>query len=268
MFRSSHLPHPSQLPPHPQYHILHPHIITPTSFSPSHPHTLTPSHPNPHHYPYIFNAVTLTSSHPHPHPRTLTLIITALSSHLHSHTLTLTSSSLSHFCLQDNSGMQPKPPITIDISDPYSEPAAKHYLSLLQRFGSPIIVLNLVKVRLCGSLLLSLPVALQSKRNECRVCSILSFLMLHLTSFLPPLSIPASVTPYSSLPIHHSLLPILHSSLTSHHSSLPIFHPYITTHHTSLLTHDISPMYCTYIPSRKERSNLVKASSLMSSSAL
>ena len=177
--------------------------------------------------------------------------------------------------------MQPKPPITIDISDPYSEPAAKHYLSLLQRFGSPIIVLNLVKVRLCGSLLLSLPLALQSKRNECRVCSILSFLMLHLTSFLPLLSIPASVTPYSSLPIHHSLLhtfhsslltyhsllPILHSSLTSHHSSLPIFHPYITTHHTSLLTHDISPMYCTYIPSRKERSNLVKASSLMSSSA-
>ena len=171
--------------------------------------------------------------------------------------------------------MQPKPPITIDISDPYSEPAAKHYLSLLQRFGSPIIVLNLVKVRLCGSLLLSLPLALQSKRNECRVCSILSFVMLHLTSFLPPLFIPASVTPYSSLPIHHSLLHTFHSSLLTYHSllpilhsSLPIFHPYITTHHTSLLTHDISPMYCTYIPSRKERSNLVKASSLMSSSAL
>ena len=178
--------------------------------------------------------------------------------------------------------MQPKPPITIDISDPYSEPAAKHYLSLLQRFGSPIIVLNLVKVRLCGSLLLSLPVALQSKRNECRVV-LYSVISDVASNIFPPTAIhsslchsllitphPSLLTPHLSLLLltYHSLLPILHSSLTSHHSSLPIFHPYITTHHTSLLTHDISPMYCTYIPSRKERSNLVKASSLMSSSAL
>ena len=141
-------PHPylSSMPLPSQPHIL---ILAPSFPHPSHPHilhTLTPSHPNPHPYPYIFNALS--------------------SSHLHSHTLILTSSSLSRFSLQDNSGMQPKPPITIDISDPYSEPAAKHYLSLLQRFGSPIIVLNLVKVRLCGSLLFSSPVALQSKRQE------------------------------------------------------------------------------------------------------
>ena len=69
--------------------------------------------------------------------------------------LTLTSSP-SHLSLQDNSGMQPKPPITIDISDPYSEPAAKHYLSLLQRFGSPIIVLNLVKVHKIANLSLKI----------------------------------------------------------------------------------------------------------------
>ena len=49
-------------------------------------------------------------------------------------------------CLQDNSGMQPKPLITIDLGNPYSEPAAKHFSALMQRYGSPIIILNLVKV--------------------------------------------------------------------------------------------------------------------------
>ncbi|CAL4066485.1 unnamed protein product, partial [Meganyctiphanes norvegica] len=48
---------------------------------------------------------------------------------------------------QDVSKMVPKPPITFDVMDPYGETAGKHFNQLLRRFGSPIIVLNLVKRR-------------------------------------------------------------------------------------------------------------------------
>lgn len=48
---------------------------------------------------------------------------------------------------QDVSKMVPKPPITFDIMDPYAETAGKHFNELLRRFGSPIIILNLVKRR-------------------------------------------------------------------------------------------------------------------------
>lgn len=48
---------------------------------------------------------------------------------------------------QDVSKMVPKPPITFDVMDPYAETAGKHFNELLRRFGSPIVVLNLVKRR-------------------------------------------------------------------------------------------------------------------------
>ncbi|KAK7074202.1 phosphatidylinositol-3,5-bisphosphate 5-phosphatase [Halocaridina rubra] len=48
---------------------------------------------------------------------------------------------------QDVSKMVPKPPIAFDVMDPYAETAGKHFNELLRRFGSPIIVLNLVKRR-------------------------------------------------------------------------------------------------------------------------
>nr|XP_020756600.1 polyphosphoinositide phosphatase-like [Odocoileus virginianus texanus] len=47
---------------------------------------------------------------------------------------------------QDISTMMPKPPITLDQADPFAHVAALHFDQMLQRFGSPIIVLNLVKV--------------------------------------------------------------------------------------------------------------------------
>uniref|UniRef100_A0A4W2FAD6 FIG4 phosphoinositide 5-phosphatase n=1 Tax=Bos indicus x Bos taurus TaxID=30522 RepID=A0A4W2FAD6_BOBOX len=46
---------------------------------------------------------------------------------------------------QDISTMMPKPPITLDQADPFAHVAALHFDQMLQRFGSPIIVLNLVK---------------------------------------------------------------------------------------------------------------------------
>ncbi|KAG7160580.1 Polyphosphoinositide phosphatase-like [Homarus americanus] len=48
---------------------------------------------------------------------------------------------------QDVSKMVPKPPITFDVMDPFAETAGKHFNELLRRFGSPIIILNLVKRR-------------------------------------------------------------------------------------------------------------------------
>ena len=40
----------------------------------------------------------------------------------------------------------PKPPITIDMIDPFASVASRHFNQLFHRFGAPIIVLNLVKV--------------------------------------------------------------------------------------------------------------------------
>ncbi|CAG7836139.1 unnamed protein product [Allacma fusca] len=48
---------------------------------------------------------------------------------------------------QDISKMVPKPPIGLDLADPYAETAGKHFGELLERYGSPIVVLNLVKKR-------------------------------------------------------------------------------------------------------------------------
>jgi hypothetical protein len=74
---------------------------------------------------------------------------------------------------QDNSSMQPKPLITIDLGNPYSEPAAKHFRSLLQRYGSPIIILNLVKKR-------------EKKPRESLLTKELKATVKYLNQFLPP----------------------------------------------------------------------------------
>lgn len=46
---------------------------------------------------------------------------------------------------QDISKMVPKPPISLDIPDPFAETAGKHFEKLLFHYGAPIIILNLVK---------------------------------------------------------------------------------------------------------------------------
>lgn len=37
--------------------------------------------------------------------------------------------------------------VSVDQADPYAHVAALHFDQMLQRFGSPIIILNLVKVQ-------------------------------------------------------------------------------------------------------------------------
>jgi len=48
---------------------------------------------------------------------------------------------------QDISKIQPKPPIFIETQDPYASVAGKHFNQLLGRYGSPVVVINLVKKR-------------------------------------------------------------------------------------------------------------------------
>jgi hypothetical protein len=46
---------------------------------------------------------------------------------------------------QENSSMAAKPLIQLDVRDPYYSACAKHFNQLFRRYGTPIIVLNLVK---------------------------------------------------------------------------------------------------------------------------
>lgn len=48
---------------------------------------------------------------------------------------------------QDNTGVTPKPPIELNLVDPFYSAAALHFDNLFERYGSPIYVLNLVKAK-------------------------------------------------------------------------------------------------------------------------
>lgn len=74
---------------------------------------------------------------------------------------------------QDISKMVPKPPISLDISDPFAVTAGKHYNRLMYHFGSPIIVLNLVKKR-------------EKRRHESILTADMTKSINYLNQFLPP----------------------------------------------------------------------------------
>ncbi|KAJ3371554.1 phosphatidylinositol-3,5-bisphosphate 5-phosphatase [Allomyces arbusculus] len=46
---------------------------------------------------------------------------------------------------QDNSAMTPKPPISLNIRDPFYVVASKHFNRMLEHYGAPLIVFNLIK---------------------------------------------------------------------------------------------------------------------------
>lgn len=48
---------------------------------------------------------------------------------------------------QDNTGVTPKPPIQLNLVDPFYSAAALHFDDLFRRYGGPIYVLNLVKAK-------------------------------------------------------------------------------------------------------------------------
>lgn len=74
---------------------------------------------------------------------------------------------------QDTSKMVPKPAISFDLSDPFCETAGEHFNQLLCRYGSPVIVLNLVKKR-------------EKKRHESMLSEEFSTAIKYLNQFLPP----------------------------------------------------------------------------------
>ncbi|XP_017878780.1 polyphosphoinositide phosphatase isoform X2 [Ceratina calcarata] len=74
---------------------------------------------------------------------------------------------------QDVSKMVPKPTITCDLADPYVETAGAHFNQLLRRYGSPIIILNLVKKR-------------EKKKHESTLSEELGMAVKYLNQFLPP----------------------------------------------------------------------------------
>lgn len=55
--------------------------------------------------------------------------------------------SIPLYWMQDNNGVTPKPPIELNMVDPFYSAAALHFDDLFQRYGAPIYVLNLVKTR-------------------------------------------------------------------------------------------------------------------------
>ncbi|XP_078036879.1 polyphosphoinositide phosphatase FIG4 isoform X1 [Augochlora pura] len=73
---------------------------------------------------------------------------------------------------QDVSKIVPKPTITCDLADPYVETAGAHFNQLLKRYGSPIIILNLVKKR-------------EKKKHESTLSEELCMAVKYLNQFLP-----------------------------------------------------------------------------------
>lgn len=73
---------------------------------------------------------------------------------------------------QDASKIVPKPPITQDFIDPYHEATGKHFNNLLKRYGSPIVVLNLIKQN-------------EKKQHESVLHGMLNSSVGYLNQFLP-----------------------------------------------------------------------------------
>lgn len=74
---------------------------------------------------------------------------------------------------QDNSKIVPKPPIQLDLPDPYSLTPGKHFDRLLFQFGAPIIILNLVKKR-------------ERRKHESILSHVVKQSVQYLNQFLPP----------------------------------------------------------------------------------
>ncbi|XP_044594224.1 polyphosphoinositide phosphatase isoform X1 [Cotesia glomerata] len=74
---------------------------------------------------------------------------------------------------QDISKMVPKPTISCDLADPFYEIAGAHFNQLLQRYGTPTIILSLVKKR-------------EKKKHESTLSDELTSAVKYLNQFLAP----------------------------------------------------------------------------------
>ncbi|PQE16291.1 hypothetical protein CJF32_00006168 [Rutstroemia sp. NJR-2017a WRK4] len=55
--------------------------------------------------------------------------------------------SIPLYWTQENNGVTPKPPIELNLVDPFYSAAALHFDNLFERYGAPVYVLNLVKAK-------------------------------------------------------------------------------------------------------------------------
>ncbi|XP_019639240.1 PREDICTED: polyphosphoinositide phosphatase-like [Branchiostoma belcheri] len=74
---------------------------------------------------------------------------------------------------QDITTMMPKPPIGLDLADPYAYIAGLHFNDMMKRYGSPVIILNLVKKR-------------EKRKHESVLTEELVSAINYLNQFLPP----------------------------------------------------------------------------------
>nr|XP_054753115.1 polyphosphoinositide phosphatase-like [Lytechinus pictus] len=74
---------------------------------------------------------------------------------------------------QDVTTIVPKPPISIDMADPFAHLAGCHINDLFSRFGAPVIVVNLVKKR-------------EKRKRESHLTEALTASLAYLNQFLPP----------------------------------------------------------------------------------
>lgn len=81
--------------------------------------------------------------------------------------------SIPSYWSQDISKIVPKPAISVDLSDPYAEIPGKHFNNLLRRYGSPVMILNLVKKR-------------EKRKHESLLTEEISNAVKYLNQFLPP----------------------------------------------------------------------------------
>lgn len=74
---------------------------------------------------------------------------------------------------QDSTNMSPRPPIEISVVDPYYSAAALHFDEMFARYGSPIIILNLIKSK-------------EKTPRETKLLHAFGECISYLNQFLPP----------------------------------------------------------------------------------
>ncbi|KAI0351616.1 hypothetical protein OH77DRAFT_1429434 [Trametes cingulata] len=81
--------------------------------------------------------------------------------------------SIPVFWTQEVTSMSPKPPIEIPVMDPFYTAAARHFDDLFRRYGSPIMILNLIKKR-------------EPQPRESKLLEEYTQCVRYLNQFLPP----------------------------------------------------------------------------------
>ncbi|CAH1788511.1 unnamed protein product [Owenia fusiformis] len=81
--------------------------------------------------------------------------------------------SIPSYWSQDITTMVPKPPIVVDQADPYNSAAGQHFNDVLGRYGSPVIIVNLVKKR-------------EKRKHESLLSTEFVSSLQYLNQFLPP----------------------------------------------------------------------------------